>query len=108
MSHTPGPWKSDRKIVGWWNGEQPAVRVAYIKTPHTDAPICMVSAGGPNPLQDALLIAAAPDLLAALRAGRDLIESAFAHVSHGGPTRADAEKVLVIVRKAIAKAEETR
>jgi hypothetical protein len=29
-----------------------------------------------------------------LRAGRDLVASAFAHVSHGGPTRADAEKWL--------------
>jgi hypothetical protein len=29
-----------------------------------------------------------------LEAGRDLVQSAFAHVSHGGPTRADAERWL--------------
>jgi hypothetical protein len=31
---------------------------------------------------------------ASLRAGVDLVSNAFAHVSHGGPTRADAEKWL--------------
>ena len=36
-----------------------------------------------------------------LQAGYELIESAFAHVSHGGPTRADAEKWLERARKVL-------
>ena len=38
-----------------------------------------------------------------LRAGVDLVESAYAHVSHGGPTRADAEKWLKQAKLALAK-----
>jgi hypothetical protein len=39
----------------------------------------------------------------ALRLGRELVESAFAHVSHGGPTRADAEAWLKIAADALAE-----
>jgi hypothetical protein len=38
---------------------------------------------------------------AALQSGVELVESAFAHVSHGGPTRADAEKWLKKAKEAL-------
>ena len=44
-------------------------------------------------------------LFAALEAGQamhDLVESTVAHVSHGGPTREDAEKCLETYRAALA------
>jgi hypothetical protein len=37
----------------------------------------------------------------ALLRGIELVESAFAHVSHGGPTRADAEAWLKRARAAL-------
>jgi len=37
----------------------------------------------------------------ALESGLALVESAFAHVSHGGPTRADAEKWIAEAKSAI-------
>jgi hypothetical protein len=40
--------------------------------------------------------------LSALRSGVELVEGAFAHVSHGGPTRADAEKWLKEARNALS------
>lgn len=50
------------------------------------------------------LISASPDLVEALKAAHDIIESTLAHVSHGGPTRADAEKVLLQTAAALTKA----
>ena len=41
--------------------------------------------------------------LEALREGIALVESAFAHVSHGGPTRAEAEAWLTKARKVVAE-----
>jgi hypothetical protein len=38
-----------------------------------------------------------------LRQGKNLVESAFLHVTHGGPTRADAEKWLELAREALAE-----
>jgi hypothetical protein len=37
-----------------------------------------------------------------LQSGLALVESAFAHVSHGGPTRADAEKWIQEARNALS------
>jgi hypothetical protein len=41
----------------------------------------------------------------ALEMGVALVESAYAHVSHGGPTREDAEKWLFLAKGALAKKE---
>lgn len=65
-------------------------------------------------MQDALKlhIASCPEhpmhqVLAVLKAGRGLVESAFANISaiHGGPTRADAQAWVQNADAAIAKAE---
>ena len=42
-------------------------------------------------------------LAAVLERGLALVESAFAHVSHGGPTRADAEKWIEEARNALQR-----
>ena len=39
---------------------------------------------------EAALIAANNDLRKVLQEGCDLVESAYSHISHGGPTREDA------------------
>ncbi len=41
------------------------------------------------------------ELRKVLESGLLLVESAFAHVSHGGPTRADAEKWIQEARNAL-------
>lgn len=48
---------------------------------------------------------AAQELLKACKAANELIAMAYSHISHGGPTRADAEHCLRILEAAIAKAE---
>lgn len=50
-----------------------------------------------------LLQAHAQMLVAALTITRDLIESTLAHVSHGGPTRGDAERALKVANAALSK-----
>lgn len=45
------------------------------------------------------------ELQVALQAGYDLITSAFAHVNHGGPTRADAESWLKRTERVLASKE---
>ena len=66
--HTPGPWRSDGRIVGWWGGEQPAVRVAFSEG-NMSSPVAMCDprVGPEECLANAHLIAAAPDLLEALK-----------------------------------------
>jgi hypothetical protein len=44
-------------------------------------------------------------ILAALQSGIELVESAYAHVSHGGPTRADAEKWIQEAKDAIKQTQ---
>ena len=41
-----------------------------------------------------------------LREGKDLVESAFVHVSHGGPTRTDAEAWLNKAKEVLAEPSE--
>lgn len=42
-----------------------------------------------------------------LRQGKDLVESTLAHVSHGGPTREEAEKWLANAKVALQEPDET-
>jgi NTP pyrophosphatase (non-canonical NTP hydrolase) len=59
--------------------------------------------GYPHELRAALAESPATEgLRDALQKGIDLVESAFAHVSHGGPTRADAEKWLKEARNVLS------
>ena len=89
---TPGPWRSDNEIRGWWGGELPGVRVAYDTITErgvVSSPVCMVekdhslggatTAGSLHPLEDAALIAA-------LRNAWPLLREAL------GPILANSEK----------------
>lgn len=111
MSHTPGPWESDRHIVGWELGRNPGIAVWGPWIDRTRSPVCLVSpdttefdpmyghGGSLNPEADAALIAAAPELLEALRA-------ALEYVDPEGPVDTKpAERVRALAEAAIAKAE---
>jgi hypothetical protein len=98
---TPGPWKSDEKIVPWLSGDAPAVAVWYEnKTrPGHQSPVCMVApdlsgrygvAGSQHPIEDARLIAAAPEMYEALQQAAQAIPT-----THGA---------FETVRAALAKA----
>lgn len=81
-SHTPGPWALDRSRI---YGENMLVAsVAYFRDTSLEE-------------ANARLIAAAPDMLEALRLLADNIEAAFPGLKRMGP--------LVQARAAIAKAE---
>jgi hypothetical protein len=44
------------------------------------------------------------DLYEALTAVKELLEMSLAHVSHGGPSRADAEKAVALAESVLKKA----
>lgn len=67
VPHTPGPWHYDglAQIVEW---ERPHMRIAFLPSDHLEY------ASSPA---NARLIAAAPDLLAALLAAKDFIGNGY-------------------------------
>lgn len=95
-SHTPGPWAISRGAYGAWH-----VGPATLTHPGKEAMAYATLGGGVNPIEqrvaDLALIAAAPDMLAALQA--------IAATS----TEEDAETALgsiqMICREIIAKAK---
>ena len=93
--HTPGPWRFTTDCIAIWNGPnaRKALQIADLG-----------SEGSPNidvaeTLANARLIAAAPDLLAALIA----FDNAFSHYCEGDPD-SDEVSALYQAREAIAKA----
>jgi hypothetical protein len=94
-THTPGPWKLTHSgyanapfvlhvgdVAPNYNRRYPLQSVDWIAEIRDDE-----SPDHPRYEANALLIAAAPDLA-------DLVLRMFTHVSHGAPTRAEAEVVL--------------
>lgn len=97
--HTPGPWVVTRvtKPVRHWTVEIPG-----------DHPFAIGRDGGPDDVHEqdaanARLIAAAPDMLEALKE----VEREMDAVIHGTVTL-DAETLWDVVSRAIAKAEGSR
>ena len=93
--HTPGPWSFTTDCIAIWNGPnaRKALQIADLS-----------SEGSPDidvaeTLANARLIAAAPDLLAALKA----FDDAFSHYCEGDPD-SDEVSALYQAREAIAKA----
>ena len=91
--HTPGPWAveldraEDGEIEVVAAGGQPGCECPIALVDCRDYPEDELSPWREVALANARLIAAAP------RMG-ELLLSAWQHVSHGGPTRADVEAVL--------------
>lgn len=90
MAHTPGPWTHRPSPV-----DRKPYRCVYFSTKR-DEPYA-TSALEPD---DARLIAAAPDLLAACKA----MAEAFLYHNPGGTTKPQSA-TLIAAREAIAKAE---
>ena len=92
--HTAGPWSIDRQEPGelWIAGDG------------RDHPVCMVTAAGfvtERDEADARLIAAAPDLLAALKA----LELQALQSNVNSPSNEWGREALDLARAAIEKAE---
>jgi len=95
QKHTPGPWIATKINGCWWiEDDDPAAycrrRVAIVDD----------GAGIESPDANALLIAAAPELLAALEAAREFITDGMAMGFVGMP---EDEDVLGVIEKAIQK-----
>jgi len=112
IGHTPGPWEVDT-----WRGQlgtADGIHCAVWKTARTQLPLLICTTGlvgTEESAENALLIAAAPDLLAALRQADRAITLATmsleqgqtinGHIAANGPTIGD---VLLRTRCAISKA----
>jgi hypothetical protein len=94
-THTPGPWKEKRKLAIYSADDEPICAVFPAETEERSK-------------ADARLIAAAPDLLEALRRARDSIADMFAGMQFH-PDHKDIEAPLLVAlsnaRAAITKAE---
>ena len=88
--HTPGPWRADGNIVRIADGYREFQMVADCS---------MLVAGEEN----ARLIAAAPDLLAALRSAQIALAGAY-----GSGLTSEVHPALAEVRAAIARATQDR
>jgi hypothetical protein len=100
VTHTPGPWET-RQLTS-------STRV--YSTEFNNAEICSIQrsrfASGPTTARreaDARLIAAAPEMLAALKEIEWMFDGQEDINNNGGPN--DAMKALAAARRAIAKAE---
>lgn len=91
--HTPGPW------FPVWNDHYWEISLADDRHGPTIGSVWARETGVPaSSVADARLIAAAPDLLAALKRAENLIAAAFGNHAESSPTLED-------IRAAIAKAE---
>ncbi len=93
MTHTPGPWKKDGlKVIAGTRGT-----------------ICVcpvVSLGGTFDVEaNACLIAAAPEMLEALKDSRDLILTLWMNIDENTVEKRTLGKAFDIASRAIAKAE---
>ncbi len=100
--HTPGPWKlegswslEDQQLGGWISTAHPSP--LFSLEPITGTPESIIA--------DANLIAAAPELLAALKSLLpQLLPDALAK-DKGGLTAESRQRCMAIVKDAIAKSE---
>jgi len=98
--HTPGPWKCSpvSSVVG------SLVSYGDISKGESVASV-MPQRNMAECAANARLIASAPDLLRILNSGYYLIDSAIAHVAHGGPTKAEAAKWIAEAAEIIRSAQ---
>ena len=106
MSHTPGPWRID--VNEGANGNDSEVTYEILAGNKVVVAVALdrdysYPEGGIALLDDALLIAAAPDLLEALKAAKDALRS----YRYGNSSPELAEEIVRHAVAAIAKAEGT-
>jgi hypothetical protein len=95
MTHTPGPWTAEPPGIYGYGAEDDK----YWAVQTEDERICLLT-GGDSEESDARLIAAAPELLVALREAYSAITYMMSNDDCGG-----AANALEAVVAAIAKAE---
>lgn len=93
--HTPGPWGIETEHALITIGASGAGKIACV--------FQTVLAGDPK--ANARLIAAAPELLAALKETLETLGDIADKLAHGSPMRNDLEAQYAAIRAAIAKAE---
>lgn len=97
QKHTPGPWIATHIIGSWWIEDDDPTAFCRRRIAIVDD-----GAGIESPDANARLIAAAPELLAALEAAREFIIDGMAMGFIGMP---EDETVLEVIEKAIRKAK---
>ena len=95
--HTPGPWSATHIIGSWWIEDDDPTAFCRRRIAIVDD-----GAGIESPDANARLIAAAPELLAALEAAREFIIDGMAMGFVGMP---EDEDVMEVIEKAISKAK---
>lgn len=98
MNHTPGPWR-----VAEIDGEPGAVEIRAGTFPHYLGTVALIYDHNAKQA-DARLIAAAPDLLAALRGCVEALEAAAEYDAEGGAIDSMPTPALDNARTAIEKA----
>lgn len=97
QKHTPGPWIATHIIGSWWIEEDDPTAFCRRRIAIVDD-----GSGIDSPAANARLIAAAPEMLAALEAAREFIADGMAMGFVGMP---EDEDVLEVIEKAIRKAK---
>jgi hypothetical protein len=102
VTHTPGPWhfKPARKHGGYWAAGDAHAVTAEDRGDNWRGYVTGVLANSPNAEANARLIAAAPEMLAALRLVVDLADN---EAVESGDCR-NPDNPFVVARAAIAKA----
>ena len=101
MSHTPGPWSAVCRHVSYKGGEWPEDEFLQWEV---EGPKAVMYGRGTFYQSDANLVAAAPELLAALKAFLDMYLSG-ANSGDWGNWDAEKDPEVIAARAAIAKAE---
>lgn len=98
QKHTPGPWIATRILGGWWVAEDNDPTAFYRRR------IAGVAGGAgiDSPAANARLLAAAPELLAALEEAKQFIQNG---IEYGYINTPEDEDVLARIKKAVRKAK---
>lgn len=97
VASTPGPW-----VV--WKSQARANASVNISQAGTNAFVCVVGKStAPNVMEDARLIAAAPDLLAMLKQARECI--AYCRRNHKDPQSGEGFPIEMLIDAVISEAE---
>ena len=97
QKHTPGPWIATHIIGSWWIEDDDPTAFCRRRIAIVDD-----GAGIESPEANARLIAAAPELLAALEEAKQFIQNG---IEYGYINTPEDEDVLAMIKKAVRKAK---